>query len=254
MAKNKLLSRFRLANRLLKIYQHEGSTGFWLRGVLYEDKWDTSVSPNKHSLVLTSAANFYAKDNEATERRVREHFGMMFARPVTSDGYIDVNHRIIWTNDDYDEWEACMLIDYPNEESREEEGITIDYETYHEECSNSLYDERGNLDIKVEGCIVAFADLGLWDGRHQGGGIIGSNVKDILRSECDYLDWYCDRYNVHCRASHHDGTNYYLYRVAKSREQAENLINAIAYKGMTKEQFMKATKSLRPYVAKVYGW
>ena len=97
MAKNKLLSRFRLANRLLKIYQHEGSTGFWLRGVLYEDKWDTSVSPNKHNLVLTSAANFYAKDNEATEYRVREYFGMTFARPVTSDGYIDVNHRVIWT-------------------------------------------------------------------------------------------------------------------------------------------------------------
>ena len=88
----------------------------------------------------------------------------------------------------------------------------------------------------------------------QGGGIVGTNVKQILRSECDYLDWYCDRHNVRCRASHHDGTNYYLYRVAKNREQAERLINAIAYHGMTEEQFRKATKSLRPYVAKVYGW
>jgi hypothetical protein len=254
MGKNKLLSRFRLANRLLKIYQHEGSTGFWLRGVLYEDKWDTSVSPNKHSLVLTSAANFYAKDNEATEHRVREYFGMTFARPVTSDGYIDVNHRIIWTNDNYDEWEACMLIDYPNEESREEEGITIDYETYHEECGNSLYDERGNLNVPVDGIIVCFARLGLWDGTHIGAKCIGTNVRQILYSDCDYLDWYCDRYNVRCDATHHDGSNSYLYRVAKDREEARRLINKIADGEMTEEQFRKATKSLRPYVAKVYGW
>ena len=247
---NKLLSRYRLANRLLKIYQHEGKAGKWLRGVMYEDKWDATTSPNRHRLVKVEAVNF---DN-GTENDVRRHFEMMCARPVTSDSYIDVNHRVIWTNDNYDEWEACMLIDYPDEETREEEGITIDYERYHEDCDQYLDDERGNLDIKVDGIIVAFADLGLWDGRHNGGAIIGTNVKQILHSDCDYLDWYCDQHNVRCRASHHDGTNYYLYRVAKSREQARNLINAIAYDDMTEEQFRKATRSLRPYVAKVYGW
>jgi hypothetical protein len=45
-----------------------------------------------------------------------------------------------------------------------------------------------------------------------------------------------------------------LYRVAKSKEDAERLVNAIAYGGMTEEQFRKATRSLRPYVANVYGW
>ena len=247
---NKLLSRYRLANRLLKIYQHEGKAGKWLRGVMYEDKWDTTTSPNRHRLVKVEAANF---DN-GTENDVRRHFEMMCARPVTSDNYIDVNHRVIWTNDNYDEWEACMLIDYPTEEIQKENEVEISYDAYNEECDINLYGERANLDIEVDGCIVAFVDLGLWDGRHNGGGIIGTNVKDILSSDCDYLDWYCDQHNVRCRASHHDGTNYYLYRVTKSREQARNLINAIAYDGMTEEQFRKATRSLRPYVAKVYGW
>ena len=167
---------------------------------------------------------------------------------------IDFNHRVIWTNDDYDEWEKSMLADYPDEESREEEGIEISYESYQDDCAIWLDDERCNLNIEVEGCIVGFARLGLWNGRHNAAAIIGTNVKDILSSYCDYLDWYCDRYNVCCKATHHDGTNYYLYRVAKTREQAERLVEAIAYKGMTEEQFRKRTKSLRPYVAEVYGW
>jgi hypothetical protein len=42
--------------------------------------------------------------------------------------------------------------------------------------------------------------------------------------------------------------------VAESKEQAERLVNKIAYNGMTEEEFRRATKSLRPYVAEVYGW
>ena len=167
---------------------------------------------------------------------------------------IDKNHRVIWTNDDYPEWEKAMLIDYPDEASREEEGIEINYERYCEDCDIFLNDERANLDVEVDGWIVAFGVLGLWDGKHNAACTFGNRVKNILKSECDYLDWYCDRYNVRCRASHHDGTNYYLYRVAKDREQAKRLVDAIAYEGMTEEQFRKATRSLRPYVAKVYGW
>ena len=167
---------------------------------------------------------------------------------------INKSHRVIWTNNDYSEWEKCMLLDYPDEASREEENIEISYERYMEDCDQYLYDERDNLDVPVDGVIVCFAVLGLWDGKHNGAKTFGSNVKNILYSNDDYLDWYCDRYNVRCTGVHHDGTNTYLYRVAKSREQAENLVNAIAYDGMTEEQFRKATKSLRPYVAKVYGW
>ena len=251
---SKLISRWRLGDKLLKIYKTERNTGGWLTGKLFYFKWDTSVSPNKCYLERGNWAKFYEKDGDMSEFRVKEYFGMTGAKKVTSDDYIDYNHRVIWTNDDYDEWERCMLIDYPNEETREEEGIEISHERYYEDCDCYLDSERANLNIEVDGCIVAFVDLGLWDGRHQGGGIVGTNVKQILHSDCDYLDWYCDRHNVRCRASHHDGTNYYLYRVAKNREQAERLINAIAYHGMTEKQFRKATKSLRPYVAKVYGW
>ena len=250
----KLKSRYRKGDKLLKIYETERNTGGWLRGVLYQFKWDTSVSPNKCYLAKLSAANFYEKDGDMNEFRVQEYFGMAGARFVKGDGYIDYDHRVIWTNDDYDEWERCMKIDYPDGVDEDGEEIDLSEERYYEDCDTNLYDERSNLDIPVDGVIVAFGVLGLWDGNHNAACTFGNKVKNILKSECDYLDWYCDRYNVRCRASHHDGTNYYLYRVAKDREQAKRLVDAIAYEGMTEEEFRKSTKSLRPYVAKVYGW
>ena len=162
--------------------------------------------------------------------------------------------RVIWTNNDYCEWEKAMLEDFPTEESREEEGITIDYNQYCEDCEMNLYDERANLNKEVDGVIVVFANLGLWTGRHNGSGIVGTNVRDILSSECDYVTWYCDPWNVRCDAIHHDGTNHYLYRVAKDRETALRLMDKVAYHGMTEAEFRRATKPLRKYVADVYGW
>lgn len=240
----KLAARFRLGSKLLKVY----ATSKGLKGKLYCFTWDTTVSPNKCSLVLQSSADFLEADRDNTIYRVKQYFGMNNAKQVHTDNYIDVNHRVIWTNNDYDEWKTCMLED---EEYNEDE---LDYERYSEDCSDNLYDERANLNVPVDGVIVCFADLGLWDGHHNGAKTFGSNVKNILYSSDDYLDWYCDRYNVRCTGIHHDGTNTYLYRVAKDSTQADDLVNSIVYGDMTVEQFMKATKSLRSYVANVYGW
>lgn len=240
----KLTARFRLGSKLLKIY----ATSKGLKGRLYQFTWDTTVSPNKCKLILQSSADFLEADRDNTQYRVKEYFGMNNAKLVHSDSYIDVNHRVIWTNNDYDEWKTCML-EY--EEYDEDE---LDYERYSEDCSDNLDDERANLNVSVDGVIVCFADLGLWDGHHNAAKTFGSNVKNILASSDDYLDWYCDRYNVRGTGIHHDGTNTYLYRVAKDGETARSLVNKITYEDMTVEQFMKATKSLRPYVAKVYGW
>ena len=248
----KLKSRYRKGDKLLKIFETKRNSGGWLRGVLYQFKWDTTVSPNKFCLVKQSAANFYEKDGDMSEYRVKEYFGMTDAKLVNGDSYIDYNHRVIWNNNDYDEWEKSMLTDYPD--GVDDLGNQIDYSLYETDCEQYLDDERSNLNIEVDGVIVCFADLGLWDGRRNGAKIIGSNVRGILYSDRDYIDWYCDRYNARCDASHHDGTDHYLYRVAKDKEQAKRLVDAIAYSDMTEEEFKKATRSLRPYIAKVYGW
>lgn len=154
--------------------------------------------------------------------------------------------RVIWSNEEYEEWCDAMKGEVTDEE------ITPEY--YYYCCNNDIIDERENLHKEVDGYIVAFADLGLWNGRANGAKLVGTLVSDILYSDCDYVTWYCDPYNVRCSATHHDGSNSILYRVAESKEQAERLVNKIAYEGMTEEQFRRATRSLRPYIARVYGW
>lgn len=163
---------------------------------------------------------------------------------------INKQRRVIWTNDDYPEWYDCMIKD----EGLHEEEVTP--ELYGWECENWLSDELCNLDKEVNGYIVAFADLGFWYGRRNGAKLIGTNVKDILSSSygCDNATFYCDPYNVKFDGSHHDGSHYIMFRIAKNYEAAKKLVNRIAYKGMTEEQFRKATKSLRKYVASIYGW
>lgn len=157
------------------------------------------------------------------------------------------NKRIICTNENYDEWCKAMQSEVTEEE------ITPEYYDYC--CETEIQDERANLNIEVDGCIIAFASLGLWNGRKNGAKIVGSNVKDILYDRnCDYYTWYCDLHNVRFTGAHHDGRNNYLYRVAKDKETAEKLANKITYYGMTEEEFRRATKSLRPYIANVYGF
>lgn len=166
------------------------------------------------------------------------------------------NKRIIWSND----YDATREEDWKEsfEDWCEENGLDKDEEDIGDYISETLSiyldDERMNLNKKVDGVIVGFGNLGLWDGKHEGAGIVGRNVKDILHSNCDYVTWFCDRYNVRCDAVHHDGTNHYLYRVAKDEETAKRLAYKFVYEGMTEKQVMKATKSLRPYVAETYGW
>ena len=118
-----------------------------------------------------------------------------------------------------------------------------------------LEDERQNLNIKTDGRILIIADLGLWNGRRQGYKILGTKVSDILYDMADYIEWYGDGHNIKATAAHHDGTNYYEYRVIREDRNIDNLFDAI-YNGenITRKKLNYYTKSLYSYVAKVYGW
>lgn len=210
---------------------------------------------NSTNSEIISFADFLEADRDNTEYRVREYFGFYnqyykvpFERKNGKIVLYPVNKqkRIIWSNNNYEEWCEDMQSELTEDE--------INPETYYGECEINLDDERMNLKKEVDGYIIAFANLGLWNGRVSGAKLIGTSVADILSSECDYCTWYCDPFNVKFEGVHHDGTNRALYRVARSKHHAEHLANLIAYHGMTEEAFRRATKSLRPYVAKVYGW
>lgn len=167
-----------------------------------------------------------------------------------------IDKWVIWQNVDLnpDDWDFSDM-----EKDRGEE--MTDSEKWMEMCElNNMYldDERMNLDVHLDGEIVVIADLGLWYGRRGGYKVIKSgNIKDCLYDDCDYVEWYCDRYNFRCNAHHHDGSNHYLYRELRpelTETQRENFFDKL-YHGDTDERMIRRyTRSIRPAIAAVYGW
>ena len=166
--------------------------------------------------------------------------------------------RIIWSNRnlDHDDWkdgykeflEINELDDDPNDE----------YALYNWMMeTNSMYldAERMNLNKTVGGRILIIADIGLWFGRRQGYKILNENISSILSDDGDYIEWYSDGHNIKAISSDHDGTSYYEYRVIREDRNIQNLLDAI-YSGeeITRKKLNYYTKSLHPYVAKIYGW
>ena len=120
-----------------------------------------------------------------------------------------------------------------------------------------LDDEKMNLDIETGGYILAFATLGLWHGKCTGYKEIGTNVNEIFDSYHggDDCEWYADKYNVRAIAYHHDGRNYMVFRYVETQEQLEKLCEKI-YDGKIRSErdLFRVTKSIRPFVARTYGW
>ena len=164
-----------------------------------------------------------------------------------------MKRHIIWSNRNLDlaDWKDFLEEEYPE--------VTDEYEQYElisEMNMEYLRDERCNLSEKIDGRILVIADLGLWDGRKQGYKILGNTISDILYDEDgEYLEWYGDGYNIKATVSHHDGTNFYEYRVIREDRNIENLLDAI-YNGeeINRKKLNYYTKSLYPYIAKIYGW
>lgn len=69
----------------------------------------------------------------------------------------------------------------------------------------------------------------------------------------DENEWYGDGFNIRGSLSHHDGTHYVLYRVAKDIDEAERIGEMIYNREIDEAGFRKKTRSLYPYVAEIMG-
>lgn len=166
-----------------------------------------------------------------------------------------IDRHVIWGDIDLDldDWREDLQEDYP--ELSEDEL----YQKMYEINSEYLDDERANLNIQLSQPILVIADLGRWNGRSSGYKVINSgNIKDCLYPDTDMSEWYVDQYgDLRADAIHHDGTNYYLYRVFKdgvSDTQIENLKDKIYNGKATRADITRITKRLGDDIAKVYGW
>lgn len=161
----------------------------------------------------------------------------------------------IWGDIDlnFEDWKDDLKEEYPD--LPESELIEI----MHDTNRNYLYDERVNLNIQLNQPIIRIDDIGRWNGRCRSYGIIESgNIKDCLQTELDYAEWYVDELgDLRCRAIHHDGTNYYLYRAIKSTVsdvQLDNFYGKILDGTVTRADITRVTERLGDHIAKIYGW
>lgn len=174
--------------------------------------------------------------------------------------YIMAKRNIIYSSELRDWTSDKFKQDYRiNHELSEEEMSEVTDDTLYDEAvfenEEWLSCERENLDVKLSNNIIIIADLDLWNGHKSGYKVIGNNLNNILScSSSDYYEVYCDSYNVRAESAHHDGTNSYLFREIKENVNIERLKEKIYNNDFTSADISRYTKSLRPYVAKIYGW
>lgn len=166
----------------------------------------------------------------------------------------NVKKNIIWSNFD---------VEVDNEFFDEVYPDATDYDRYIMACDDNneyLNEIRSELNIKLSQPIVVIGTLGLWNGKVQGYKEIDSgNIMDCFYdSDCDYMEWFIDsRKNFRAKGAHHDGYNYYLYRVYKddvSDEQIENFKEKLYYGKATSADISRITRRLGDVIGNVYGF
>lgn len=170
-------------------------------------------------------------------------------------GAVGAKNHVIWSNNnlDLDDWRDVLSEEFLGKS--EEELYSLMYEVN----DMQLDDERVNLNIQMPSPILMIADIGRWNGRFPGYQEIKSgNIRDCLHTSMDYATFYVDKLgDLRCDAVHHDGTNYYLYRVYKrgvTEAQIERLQEKILNGTATRRDITRVTSRLGDAIGKVYGW
>lgn len=166
--------------------------------------------------------------------------------------------RIIWSNENLnlEDWRDDLIQDHP--EASDEELTEI------MERANTEYfdDEKANLQsAELPNAGVVFQYLGLWNGLQVGvGSMKEKTVGEILRwfPDCDYMTWFVNgEGDLCCDATHHDGTNHYVYRCLKDGEDESDVYAAmvgIRDQAAQVQVLIDHTQPIGYLVKDVYGW
>lgn len=168
--------------------------------------------------------------------------------------------KIIWSYDTSN-WDRNESIEVyreiydcePDEEGLDKFIDDANYRNLEDEEDNVSYYERKHGYKHY----VVLADLGLWNGRADGGKIIRGLWKSI--SECfeDYNEIYQEGKRLKVTAIHHDGTNYFQIRELTDRgyEYWQNHQYDMSDREMHQKLFKDSHYSHEVSLFnKIYGW
>lgn len=139
-----------------------------------------------------------------------------------------------------------------------------DWEGYtFEEICESLDDDydlmREDFNIQLDNSILVVGEIGTWHGPVRGYKILESgNLSDCFQSFCrggSEIEWFIDDDNeLRGREYHHDGTNYYWFRLIKDmntkekEEEFEKFLNDLTDKDHTVSAIHNFTTSVGDYI------
>ena len=172
-----------------------------------------------------------------------------------------------WENDEYGKDQYDYARDYLFSEYSEDEDWETQDDVPDERVVNEVYaqsewywedfkTEFGKFIKDSDYGFLLCGDIGTWRGSVAGGCYV-NEFDDLYKfwEDCRDVKVYDEGGHLYIQATHHDGTNYYEYRVIREDRNIENLLDAI-YNGeeISRARLNYYTKSLYPYVAKIYGW
>ena len=160
--------------------------------------------------------------------------------------------HIIWTSEvDYKDWRADLEEQYPDSEGyNESKRIEIMCDTNND----YLTDEVFMLNKELGRQIVCIGDLGLWNGRAGAHKYQGTNLNSIFSGTCgDLVTWYVDGEDIKCKDVHHDGTNYYTYRLLKPDIETYEFDDYV-FDNTLEKAVKEYTEPIGHYAAEIYGW
>ncbi len=87
---------------------------------------------------------------------------------------------------------------------------------------------------------------------------MGDNLNEILDAgQGDAYEVYQEDGDIKARDAHHDGTNYYTFRMVKPSVDDESLyefLNKVYLDEADERDIDRYTQSLAPFVSEIYGW
>lgn len=168
--------------------------------------------------------------------------------------------NILWSYDtnDWDEDEARGMYEECYEETPSEEALQqyiydVNQDYLEDEKSNVEFYERGHGQKQY----IVLADLGLWNGRFDGGKIITGLWNAISQCFEDYNEIYEEGGRLKVTAHHHDGTNYFQIKELTERGKgyAERNGGDMSDRELHQKLFNNSHYSRNVRLFKeIYGW
>lgn len=140
---------------------------------------------------------------------------------------------VIYTNDVcYEEVRESYELDFPNSEGYDDDSRM---RIFYDFLADDFEETKRILDRELDNEIIAFKKLGLWNGSYKSARFIGTNLNECLSESLgDIFEYYVEDNDFKCKDTHHDGTNFYTFRVLKDGFTRTDLYDYIHEHGLMK--------------------